>query len=403
MKMKVMIRSVVPFATLLLSIALASTTTRAQNYQQTNLVADQASTATAAHYDPNLKNPWGLTRSPSSPWWVADNNAGRSTLYDGAGDINSLVVQIPGPAGSPANFTSAPTGVVFNGTTSFGGAHFIFATEDGTISAWTGGASATLEVDNSIKPNAANGAVYKGATIAEHNGNLYLYVTNFRSGRVEVYDTNFHPVTFTKQDNDYGESQFGGFLDNDFSEPFEDFQIPRGFAPFNIQNIGGSLFVTYAKQDKPKHDDVAGDGLGFVDIYTPGGRLEMRLQHGEWFNAPWGAVWAPRDFGTFSNRVLIGNFGSGKIAAFDGFDGHFIGLVEDANNNVISIGGLWSLTFGNSAIGCPATPPAGSGLPKCGQAGPYNSLFFSAGPNSEANGLFGTLTPVTAELNGDNE
>ncbi len=375
----------------------------AQHYNQTNLVADAPTTATAAHYDANLKNPWGLTRSPSSPWWVSDNGAGVSTLYSGDGTASPLVVKIPGPMGSAQDFSATPTGTVFNGTSSFGGSHFIFVTEDGTISAWTSGTAAVLEVDNSKIPNPANGAVYKGATIAEHNGNLYLYVTNFRSGRVEIYDSNFHRVKFTRKDNDFGESLFGGFLDNYSAEPFEDFRIPRGFAPFNIQNIGGSLFVTYARQDSAKHDDVAGDGSGYVDVFSPGGRLEMRLQHGPWLNSPWGAVWAPRDFGTFSNRMLIGNFGSGKIAVFDGFDGHFVGFMEDANSNPIVIDGLWALMFGNSALGCPSTPPAGSGLPKCGSAGPYNALFFSAGPNDEANGLFGTLTPVTAELNGDNQ
>jgi uncharacterized protein (TIGR03118 family) len=301
-----------------------------------------------------------------------------------------------------------PTGQVFyNGigyvVPNVGPAKFIFVTEDGTISAWTSGAAAVLKQDNSKIPNPANGAVYKGATIAEHNGNLYLYVTNFRSGRVEIYDSNFQPVKFTHKDNDFGQSLFGAFLDNDFAQPFEDFRIPRGFAPFNIQNIGGSLFVTYARQDSARHDDVAGDGSGYVDVFTPGGRLEMRLQHGPWLNSPWGAVWAPRDFGTFSNRVLIGNFGSGKIAVFDGFDGDFVGFMEDPNNNPVVIDGLWALMFGNSAVGCPSTPPVGSGLPKCGSAGPYNALFFSAGPNDEANGLFGTLTPIPAELNGDNQ
>jgi len=389
---------------IVLATLVIPTAALAQHYNQTNLVADQSTTATAAQYDPNLQNPWGLTRSPSSPWWVGDNNSGLSTLYNGAGAVQGLVVHIPGPKGTTlSNFTATPTGVVYNGTSSFGGSRFIFVTEDGTISAWTSGTVAALEVDNSQIPNAANGAVYKGATIASHNGNLYLYVTNFRSGRVEIYDTNFKPVKFTQRDNEFGLSFFGPFLNDDFSQPFEDFEIPRGFAPFNIQLIGGSLFVTYARQDSARHDDVAGAGLGFVDVYSTGGRLEMRLQHGPWFNSPWGAVWAPRDFGTFSNQVLIGNFGSGQIAAFDGFDGHFVGMMEDANSNPVTIDGLWSLVFGNSANGCPATPPANSGLPKCGSAGPYNSLFFTAGPNAEKNGIFGTLTPVTAELNGDSE
>lgn len=384
-----------------------SGSTSAQHYNQTNLTVDDPTTATAPHTDAHLKNPWGLARSNTSPWWVSDNATGFSTLYDGSGNAVPLVVKIPGPNGSPADFQATPTGVVFNGTVNFDvtpgndatAAKFIFVTEDGTISAWAGGNAATLEVDNSTNPNPTHGAVYKGATIAEFNGKLYLYVTNFRSGHVEVYDTNFKQVNFLI--NDDRDDRFDDHFFNRFGDRFDDDRIPRGFAPFNIQNIGGSLFVTYAKQDDKKHDDVAGDGNGFVDIYTPGGKLEARLEHGPWLNSPWGAVWAPRDFGAFSNRVLIGNFGSGKIAAFDGFDGKFIGMMEDAAGNTLQIEGLWALMFGNSAIGCPATPPVGSGLPKCGAAGPYNSLFFTAGPNDESNGIFGTLTAVPAELSGD--
>jgi uncharacterized protein (TIGR03118 family) len=408
-----------PFAVAALVALSIPSITFAQHYTQTNLVTDAATTATALTIDPNLKNPWGLTRSNSSPWWVSDNGSGLSTLYNGAGATQALVVKIPGPNGSPANFVSSPTGVVFNGDagtfeltpgTATTAAKFIFVTEDGTISAWAGGAAATLEVDNSANPSAAEGAVYKGATIAEYKGNIYLYVTNFRSGHVEVYDSTFKRVHFFNDDDDHHRWD-GDRIRDRFGDRFDDEDIPRGYAPFNIQNIGGSLFVTYAKQDAAKHDDVAGPGHGFVDIYTPGGRLESHLQPGPWLNSPWGAVWAPRDFGKFSNRVLIGNFGSGKIDVFDGFDGRFIGYMEDANSNPIVIDGLWALVFGNSAIGCPSVPPtappadvpASGPLPKCGSSGPYNSLYFTAGPNGEMNGLFGTLTPVAAELAGDDD
>jgi uncharacterized protein (TIGR03118 family) len=342
-----------------------------------------------------------LTRSVTSPWWVSDNNAGVSTLYDGTGAARPLVVTIPGPNGTtpctgnntPANcFVSAPTGVVFNGSPDFDlspgdpntAAAFIFVTEDGTISAWAGGPAATLEVDHSATPTAAEGAVYKGATMGEFKGKRYLYVTNFRAGKVEVYDTNFHQVNLSDADgDDRGKRE----------ESFDDDRIPKGFAPFNIQNIGGSLFVTYAKQDAPKHDDVAGAGLGFVDLFSPSGKLLTRFEHGPWLNAPWGIVWAPRDFGEFSNDILVGNFGSGWIAAYNGFTGQFIGFMKDPSDQILTIDGLWGLAFGNSAAGCPATPPAGSNLPKCGAAGPYNSLFFTAGINGEKDGLFGTLTP----------
>jgi uncharacterized protein (TIGR03118 family) len=367
------------------------------HYVQTNLVTDPNSGISAAHTDSNLLNSWGLARSTTSPWWISDNNAGVSTLYDGTGAARALVVKIPGPNGTfpctapntPANcFVSAPTGVVFNGSPDFDlspgdpntAAAFIFVTEDGTISAWAGGTAATLEVDNSTNPTPAEGAVYKGATIGEFKGKRYLYVTNFRSGKIEVYDTNFHQVT----------------LSDDGDDTFNDERIPKGFAPFNVQNIGGSLFVTYAKQNASKHDNLAGAGLGFVDLYSPSGKLLTRFQHGSWLNAPWGIVWTPRDFGELSNKILVGNFGSGWIAAYNGFTGEFIDFMRDHNGNIVGIDGLWALAFGNSAAGCPSTPPAGSNLPKCGAAGPYNSLFFTAGPNGEMDGLFGTLTPDPA-------
>src|SRR5216684_1095260 len=281
----------------------------AQRYKQTNLVSNI--TGMAPTIDPNLKNPWGLTRSSGSPWWVGNNNSGTSTLYDGKGNKVPLVVTVPPPAGSPAGTQSAPTGVVFNGSpTDFllapgKQAIFIFATEDGTISGWNPGANpptsatnAILKVDNSDN-GSANGAVYKGMTSAEINGHRFLYVTNFRSAKVEVYDTNFKRV----------------LLDDD---AFEAEDIPRGFAPFNVQNIGGTLFVTYAKQDAPRHDPVGGDGLGFVELFSPAGKHIGHLQHGDWFNAPWGVVWTTRDFGEFSNAILVGNFRSGWIAAFNG-------------------------------------------------------------------------------------
>jgi uncharacterized protein (TIGR03118 family) len=276
----------------------------------------------------------------------------------------------------------------------------MFATEDGTIAAWNSGTTAVLEVDNS--PNAA---VYKGITTGDVNGVRYLYVTNFRSGHVEVYDTNFKPVQFSHDRDDHG--RFSD--DNDHhsiftDDSFDDDQIPPGYAPFNVQNIGGSLFVTYAKQDGARHDDVAGDGFGFVDIFSTTGKLEARLEHGPWLNAPWGVVWAPRDFGEFSNRVLVGNFGNGQIAAFDGFSGKFVGLMKTYTDPVkltgeetVAIDGLWSLTFGNSAAGVVQAKGV------TGNAGPYNSLFFSAGPDGETHGLFGTLTPISAEQDGDEE
>jgi uncharacterized protein (TIGR03118 family) len=366
--------------------------TLAQHYQQTNLVSDIMGMAPLT--DPNLKNPWGLTRSSSSPWWVSNNNSGTSTLYTGAGasvPINGTgFVTIPPPGFAPGT-QSTPTGVVFNGsTTDFllkngKSAHFIFVTEDGTIAAWAAGPNAELEVDNSDN-GSSHGAVYKGATSGEIDGHRFLYVTNFRSARVEVYDSAFKRVHL-------GEDAFDADGDCDRREhdrrdghgDCDDDRIPEGFAPFNIQNIGGTLFVTYAKQDGAKHDDVAGAGLGFVEIFTTRGRHIGHLEHGDWLNSPWGVVWTTRDFGEFSNAILVGNFGSGQIAAFNGFTYKFQGLLKNPDDSVLTINGLWSLTFGNDAT-----------------AGPANTLFFTAGINDEADGLFGTLTPVDG-LDGDEE
>jgi uncharacterized protein (TIGR03118 family) len=361
---------------IVLAVGLSSlpAVTKAQHYTQTNLVSDQS--GVAAVTDPNLVNPWGLTRSATSPWWVANNNSGTSTLYTGAGAIIPIngngIVTVPPPKNSPTGTVSAPTGIVFNGSaTDFlvgpaAPAHFIFVTEDGTISGWNSGAAAILVVDNS-DGGSPKGAVYKGATTALLNGKVFLYVTNFRSGKVEVYDNTFKRVNISE-------------------ELFDDDAIPRDFAPFNIQNIGGTLFVTYAKQDAAKHDDVAGEGLGFVELYQPDGQHIGHLQHGPWLNAPWGVVWTPRDFGVFSNSILVGNFGSGWVAAYNGFTHEFLGFVQNPDNSILTIDGLWSLTFGNG-----------------GSAGPATTLFFSAGPDGETHGLFGTLTPAAAEQTGDVE
>jgi uncharacterized protein (TIGR03118 family) len=357
--------------------------TFAQNYKQTNLVSDIMGMAPT--FDGNLKNPWGITRSSGGPWWVANNNSGTSTLYDGTGaiiPINGTGVVIVPPPGFEPSAASTPTGIVFNGSTtdfllkSGKNAHFIFATEDGTISAWQTGVSAELKVDNSDN-GSANGAVYKGATSGEIDGKKYLYVTNFRSGKVEVYDTTFSRVHL-------GDDAFKVDGDCDGHEDCDD-RIPDGFAPFNVQNIGGSLFVTYAKQDSFKHDPVGGDGFGYVEIFTPKGKHIGHLEHGDWMNAPWGVVWTTRDFGEFSNAILVGNFRSGWIAVFNGFTHKFLGFVENPDNSLMTIDGIWSLTFGND-----------------GSAGLANTLYFSAGINNENDGLFGTITP-TDGLDGDEE
>ena len=328
-------------------------------YQQTNLVSDLPGMAPVV--DPDLVNPWGIAFTPTSPFWISDNGTGLSTLYNGSGQKQSLVVTIPPPGGSPAGTTATPTGVVFNGGTSFvvsqnglsGAARFLFATEDGTISGWAPNVNSTaaiLAVDNSTAS-----AVYKALAIATSNGAAMLYAANFRAATIDVFDSAFAPVTTA-----------GGFVDS---------QLPAGFAPFDIKLINGQLYVTYAMQDAAKHDDVPGAGLGYVDVFTTDGPLVRRLASQGPLNAPWGLALAPAGFGAFSNDLLVGNFGDGRISAFDLNTGQFRGQLKDASHQPISIDGLWGLTFGNG-----------------GQAGSTRTLFFTAGIQGEAHGLFGSLT-----------
>lgn len=228
--------------------------------------------------------------------------------------------------------------------------------------------TATIKVDHSQVPDAANGAVYKGATIIENGqGVRLLLAANFRSGHIDAYDTTFKPFALSPT-------------------AFEDPEVPSGFAPFNVQGIGRNVYVTYAKQDAAKHDDVGGEGNGFVTVYSRDGRLIQRLQHGPWFNSPWGVALAPGDFGELTHAILIGNFKGGNIAAFNAVDTLFISNVKDAHGATITIDGLWSLQFGNG-----------------GASGPGNTLFFTAGPGEEQNGLFGTITPVKNELQENDE
>jgi uncharacterized protein (TIGR03118 family) len=332
----------------------------AQHYTQANLVSNQPG---AAHTDINLVNGWGIARSATSPWWVSDNGTGKSTIYNGTTGLPSaLVVTVPG----------APTGVVYNGTSSFvipgsGPARFIFASEDGTISAWNSGTQAHVVATSA-------GAVYKGIAIATVNGNPQLYATDFHNGHIDVFDTNFQLVT-TGKGKHAGEGDDNGFFSGK----------PRGFAPFNIQNIGDTLFVTFAKQDAAKHDEVDGAGLGLIGAFTPAGKLISWFDHVNDLNAPWGLAMAPSEFGTFSHHLLVGQFGSGEILAFNLASGAFAGKLLQpvaAGGAPISIDGLWGIGFG-------------SGAPN---SGPLTTLFFAAGPNGESNGLFGTLTTVPADL-----
>jgi uncharacterized protein (TIGR03118 family) len=199
---------------------------------------------------------------------------------------------------------------------------------------------------------------------------------------VDVFDTRFHHVTLAGPDADDDRQ---GAQGPQGGARFQDERVPRGFAPFNVQNVGGRLFVSFAKRDPATNDDVKGAGLGYVDVFSAGGRLLQRLEHGDWMNAPWGMALAPGDFGAFSHNVLVGQFGSGEIAAFDAVSGAFLGRMREGTTpNALKIDGLWALGFGNGAT-----------------AGPLNSLFFTAGPFDEEHGLFGSLTPAATEQPGN--
>lgn len=337
----------------------------AAGYLQTNLVSDGVVPAVTT--DPTLKNPWGIAFFPGlSPFWVNDNGSGLSALYLGDGTIfstlPSIIVQPAANAG-----TGTPTGIVANtdsGSGAFpittsGAALFIFATEDGTIQAWNqtipDPTTATVLVDHSGKKK--KGAVYKGLALAMTSASApQLYATNFRQRRIDVFDTNFTPVHLSKK-------------------AFSDNKVPDSFGPFGIQNIEGQLWVTYAKRDSAKHDDVPGKGRGFVDVFDGDGNLVQRFARKGTLNSPWGVALAPASFGDFANDILIGNFGDGKINAFDAASGAFIGSVKDSGGTPIVIDGLWSLTFGGAL------------------SSSADTLYFTAGPNKEMDGIFGTLTP----------
>ena len=341
-------RHILFLAAIVLSLLSAPLPSAAAAYKVTVLTSDQTGAPTQ---DANLQNPWGLAYGPTSPFWVSDNNDGLSTIYNGVGTPLALVVTIP-PASGRAK--GAPTGIVFNGTTDFklngGPALFIFAGEDGTVSAWNAGlgTSAELVVDNSPL-----GAQYKGMELANNGSENLLYLANFSTGTVDVFDANFNPRSLS-----------GGFVDPN---------LPAGYAPFNIASINGHLFVTYAKQNASKTGAVLCAGCGYVDAYDFDGILLKRFASGGTLNAPWGLAKAPGNFGTFSGDVLIGNLGDGKINAFK--SGAFLGQLLNAASKPIAINSLRALRFGNGNNG---------GLKK--------ELFYTAGPGSFKHGRFGKIT-----------
>ncbi|WP_206107716.1 TIGR03118 family protein [Paludisphaera rhizosphaerae] len=358
----------------------------AASFTATNLVSDGA--VAADHINPNFVNPWGLAAPNPGDFWSSNNGTGTSSVFDSAGNLSASlpVVTIPGPAGSTD--PSAPTGIVFNGSRNFvvtdgtasGPAAFIFATEDGTIAGW----NPRVALNGALAPSthavlaadmSASGAIFKGLTIlaVPTGGPLaagsYLAATDFHNGAVDLFDSSFHPVALP-------------------SGAFTDSSIPAGFAPFGVQSIDGKLYVTYAKQDDDREDDVAGPGNGFVDVYSTTGALIQRLGGSgiqTELNSPWAVVQAPSNFGAFSNAILVGNFGDSRVSAFDPNTGAFLGQLHDAQGAPLQLlggatgidpRGLWSLfSFPNGS-------------------GPNNTIYFTSGLNDEADGLFGAITPT---------
>jgi len=339
----------------------ASAKSPSQFYLQHNLISDGFVPADLT--DVNLVNAWGLVSGPTTPWWIADNGTGKTTLFNVS--TGSIVTEfiVPGAGGEQGN----PTGLVFNGGSGFvvnngvgapAPARFIFSSEDGTISGFKGAPIVTV-VPNAQAP--AHGAIYKGLAIDSATAGQFLYATDFHNAKVDVFDSAFHLVT----------------TPGSFTDP----NLPAGFAPFGIQNINGTIYVTYALQDEDQKDDVAGPGNGYVDAYDTSGNFIRRVASQGVLNSPWGLALAPEDFGRFSGDLLIGNFGDGRIHAFDPTqltaDGEFeaVGQLHSASGKPIEIDGLWALQFGHGSSA----------------NGPTNTLFFTAGPGDEEHGLFGSL------------
>jgi uncharacterized protein (TIGR03118 family) len=331
-------------------------------FTQTNLVSDGF--VPAAHIDPNLVNPWGIALSATSPFWISDNGTGLTTVYDGAGNLrviaghSSITIATPpgqttlaSPTGDVSNIAGSGFNITSSGVTA--SSRFIFATEDGTISGWNpgvnSGASTVLAVDNS---HGGTGAVYKGLAIGTDTDGTFLYATNFRNGTVDVFNSNFQQV-------------------NSFTDP----KVQNGFAPFGVQVLGGHVFVTFAKQDAQKHDDVAGPGNGYVDEFSMDGQLLDRVATRGHLDSPWGLAIAPSGFGQFANDLLVGNFGDGTIDVFNPNTDQYLGKLDGTDGKPIQIDGLWALMPGNGGTN---TDP--------------HSIYFTAGLDGEQHGLFGSLT-----------
>ena len=342
----------IPLRALALAVALAATSMsgHANQVSVTNLVTDDQAANPAQITDPGLVNGWGISYSPTSPFWVSSNGGGTSVLYrvDPATQATSkvpLTVAIPG--------NGSITGQVFNsgGAGQFNGDAFLFVSEDGTVSGWRGALGTSAET------LAAMNAIYKGAAYATIGGNGYLYTADFGHGSIDVFKGNA------------GAANLSG--------SFSDAALPAGYVPFNVQMLDNSLFVTYARRDGNSTDETAGAGFGYVDRYDLQGNLLGRVASGGVLDAPWGLAIAPASFGSLAGSLLVGNFGDGHISAYDLATDSFLGQLNGLNGQALAIDGLWALSVGND-----------------GGAGSSQSLYFTAGPSDESHGVFGVMQAV---------
>jgi uncharacterized protein (TIGR03118 family) len=319
------------------------------SYQMTLLVADQAS-AGAVTTDTHLVNPWGLAYGPSTGFWVANQGTATTTVYDGAGKPPAppLVVSTPAIVGAALG---GPTGVAFNGTTGFLGDSFILASLDGSISGWSTGTATTRRVDNS-----ASQAVYTGLTTGTVGAATYLYAANLNSGAIDVFDSTYTPVSLG-------------------ASALVDPTLPAGFVPYNVQVLGGKLYVTYAKRVAPALRETTGAGLGYVSSFNLDGSFDRRVASTGLLNAPWGLALAPTSFGPYGGALLVGNFGDGRITAYNASTGAQMGQVSGANGTPLALSGLWGMTFGNGGL-----------------AGNANYLYVTAGPQAETHGSFAVIS-----------
>ena len=346
---------------LALTLAAGPAMAGAGRYVETDLASDIQ--GRAQNLDASLVNPWGLVRGPSTPWWSADNGVGQSTLLKPDGTRFQAPFNPVNVPMSACTGTGTPTGIAFDGTASFsftacdGSSHtarFMFATEDGSIVAWDIPMTTAVTV---VAPSTA--AVYKGLAVGSNASGTFLFATNFRAATIDVFGSNFQHAK----------------LAGSFSDP----GIPTGFAPFGIANLAGQLYVTYARQDAALHDDVAGPAQGFVDVFDTNGTFIRRAATRGRLNSPWGVAIAPTNFGRFSNELLVGNFGDGRINVIDPVSGQFIDQVRGPDNRPFNIDGLWAIAFGSGSA----------------NSGPRNALFFTAGLDEESHGLFGRIDPTS--------